>query len=183
MSKKFNTEDFEKLNSPERLNLIDLRELLKILALNDSPVIADVGAGTGLFSRAFLEKLPDSTCYALDIADEFIGYMNTNLKSSYPNRLTIGKMQENHIPLKDSSVDLVIMINLHHELHSPIELLKDTYRVLKENGKIFVADWKEGFHKEAPSKNSIISDMKEAAFSPVEEVPLSNELICLVGER
>lgn len=183
MSKKFNIEDLEKLNDPKRLNLIDLRELLKILALNASPVIADIGAGTGLFSRALLERLPNSTCYALDIADEFIEYMDTNLKSSYLNRLTIGKMQENHIPLKEESVDLVIMINLHHELHSPTGLLKDAYRVLKEDGKIFVADWKEGFHKEALNKNSIISDIKEAAFSPVEEVPLSNELICLIGER
>ncbi|EGT3617639.1 class I SAM-dependent methyltransferase [Clostridium perfringens] len=183
MSKKFNIDDLEKLNDPKRLNLIDLRELLKILALNDSPVIADIGAGTGLFSRALLERLPNSTCYALDIADEFIEYMDTNLKSSYLNRLTIGKMQENHIPLKEESVDLVIMINLHHELHSPTVLLKDAYRVLKEDGKIFVADWKEGFHQEALNKNSIISDIKEAAFSPVEEVPLSNELICLIGER
>lgn len=75
------------------------------------------------------------------------------------------------------------MINLNHELLSPKELLKDAYRVLKEEGKIFIADWKEGMHKEALSKDSIISDMKEAAFSPIEEVLLSNELICLIGER
>ena len=33
MSEKFNPDTLEKLNNPERLNLIDLRELLKILDL------------------------------------------------------------------------------------------------------------------------------------------------------
>lgn len=183
MGKKFNPEHLEKLNNPERLNLIDLRELLKILELNSSPIIADVGAGTGLFSRTLLEKIPNSTLYALDISDEFIEYMNTNLQEFYPTRLKVGRMPENHIPLKDNSVDLVIMITLHHELTNPTELLKDAYRVLKEDGKLFVADWKEGVHKEALNKAFIISDIKEAAFSPVEEIPLSNELICLIGER
>ncbi|MDM0826680.1 class I SAM-dependent methyltransferase [Clostridium perfringens] len=183
MSEKFNPDNLEKLNNPERLNLIDLRELLKILDLNDCPKIADVGAGTGLFSRAFLEKIPNCTLYALDISDEFLNYMDINLQDYYGDRLKIGKMQETHIPLKDNSIDLIVMINLHHELLSPKELLKDAYRLLKEEGKIFIADWKEGMHKEALSKDSIISDMKEAAFSPIEEVLLSNELLCLIGER
>ncbi|MCX0405357.1 class I SAM-dependent methyltransferase, partial [Clostridium perfringens] len=183
MSEKFNPNNLEKLNNPERLNLIDLRELLKILDLNDCPKIADVGAGTGLFSRAFLEKIPNCTLYALDISDKFLNYMDINLQDYYGDRLKIGKMQETHIPLKDNSIDLIVMINLHHELLSPKELLKDAYRVLKEEGKIFIADWKEGMHKEALSKDSIISDMKEAAFSPIEEVLLSNELLCLIGER
>ncbi|MDU3645531.1 MAG: class I SAM-dependent methyltransferase [Clostridium perfringens] len=142
MSEKFNPDNLEKLNNPERLNLIDLRELLKILDLNDCPKIADVGAGTGLFSRAFLEKIPNCTLYALDISDEFLNYMDINLQDYYGDRLKIGKMQETHIPLKDNSIDLIVMINLHHELLSPKELLKDAYRVLKEEGKIFIADWK-----------------------------------------
>ena len=33
MSEKFNPDTLEKFNNPERLNLIDLRELLKILDL------------------------------------------------------------------------------------------------------------------------------------------------------
>ena len=107
--------------------------------------------------------------------------MDINLQDYYGDRLKIGKMQETHIPLKDNSIDLIVMINLNHELLSPKELLKDAYRVLKEEGNI--ADWKECMHKEALSKDSIISDMKEAAFSPIEEVLLSNELICLIGER
>ncbi|MGG5461090.1 class I SAM-dependent methyltransferase [Clostridium sp. B9] len=182
MDHKFNIEHIEKLNSPKRLTLIDWVEVLKVLSLPDKPVIADIGAGTGLFSRVLLEKLPNSTVYSLDISDDMLEYMNTNLAPSYPKRLTVGKMQESHIPLKDNSVDLVIMINIQHELAEPSELLKDAYRVLKEDAKIFIADFKVGEHKHAISKESIISDLKEAAFSPVEEIIASNELICLIGE-
>lgn len=183
MDHKFDIEQLEKLNDPKRLTLIDWVEVLKVLALPENPVIADVGAGTGLFSRLLLEKLPSSKLYSLEISDNMIKYMNSNLAPSYGERITIGKMQENHIPLKDNSVDLVIMINLYNELTSPFELLKDTYRVLKDEGKIFISDFKIEENKNALSKESIISDLKEVAFSPVEEIIASNELICLVGER
>lgn len=182
MSHKFDIAKLEKLNDPKRLKLIDWSEVLKVISLGKNPVIADVGAGTGLFSRLLLEKIPDSTLYSLDISEEMIEYMEINFEPNYKKRAVIGKMQENHIPLKDHSVDLVVMINIYHELENPVKLLNDVYRVLKEEGKVFIADWKEGSHKDAISKNTIISQVKEAAFSPVEEILASNELVCIVGE-
>lgn len=46
-------------------------------------------------------------------------------------------MEERAVPLEDGLADLVYMINLHHELEAPEEILNESYRLLKENGKIF----------------------------------------------
>ena len=59
-----------------------------------------MGAGIGLFSRAFLEKISYWTLYALDISDEFLNYMDINLQDYYGDRLKIGKMQRNSYSIK-----------------------------------------------------------------------------------
>ncbi|MBK5201970.1 MAG: methyltransferase domain-containing protein [Spirochaetaceae bacterium] len=52
-------------------------------------------------------------------------------------------MEENRINLSDQSVDLVLMISLYHELDDPEKLLKECLRILKNNGKICIIDWKK----------------------------------------
>ena len=68
MDKKFNPQKLDKLNNPERLKTIPPDVIIRKLNIIDCQNIVDIGAGTGLFSRAFSKLFKNSIVYALDVS-------------------------------------------------------------------------------------------------------------------
>ncbi|HKL11705.1 MAG TPA: class I SAM-dependent methyltransferase [Clostridia bacterium] len=142
MDKKFNHKRLEKLNNPKRLKSIPPNYIWNKINIGQCKTIVDIGAGTGLFSKAFSEIMGNGTVYALDISDAMVRWMQKNI-SNDNNGITPLIMSETKIPLEDELSDLVLMITLYHELNSPEILLAETLRILKKGGKICVIDWKK----------------------------------------
>ncbi|MGL4106892.1 class I SAM-dependent methyltransferase [Clostridium sp. LP20] len=180
---KFDIKKLDKLNNPERLNLINIDEIIEELKLPSNSTIVDIGVGTGLFSEVFLNKLPESKGFGFDISEEMINWVNENRKDHLNGRLSVAVMTENEIPLSENTADLVFMVTVHHELKDPIKLLKDVKRLLKDNGKILICDWREGMHHHFVSKESILSDLDLAGFENITELNNSNKLITLIGSK
>ncbi|MGG7145788.1 class I SAM-dependent methyltransferase [Clostridium butyricum] len=178
---KFDVTKLDKLNNPERLNLIDLDVIIEKLNLPSNSIIVDIGIGTGIFSENFLTKLPDSKCFGFDISENMIEWVNKNRKDALNGRLSATIMNENHIPLAENTADFVFMITVHHELKEPVKLLRDIKRILNDNGKLLICDWKEGMHNHFVKKESIIHDLKEAGFNTIQEVTNFDKLICLIS--
>jgi len=142
--KKFDPKKLQKLNNPERLLDTPPEEIWKHLNLNigELDTFIDIGAGTGFFSVPFVKYIKNGKIYACDISELMVNWMTSNICPKYPNIIPI-RMEENTIILQDELADLVYMINLHHELNSPEQMLKEAYRLLKRAGKIFIVDWKK----------------------------------------
>jgi len=180
---KFDIKKLDKLNNTERLNLIDVDEIIKQLDLPKKSIIVDIGVGTGLFSEVFLNKLPDSKGFGFDISEEMIEWVNKNRTDALNGRLSVEVMSENQIPLAENTADLIFMITVHHELKSPVNLLKDVKRLLKSDGKLLICDWKEGVHNHFVTKESILSDLKIAGFNNIKELNNSDKLVCLISNK
>lgn len=177
---KFDSKKLDRLNNPERLNLINIDEIIRELDLHNESIIVDIGVGTGIFSEYFLEKLPQAKGFGFDISEEMIKWTKENREVSLNGRLDVAVMNESEIPLEEKSADLVFMITVHHELEHPVDLLKDIKRVLKDSGKLLICDWKEGVNKHFVTKESIINDLKEAGFNNIKELNNSEKLVCMV---
>jgi len=143
---KFDVSKLEKLNHPGRLEDINPEYIWTSIGAEKAGTIADIGAGTGLFDKEFSRLSPQSKIIALDVSPTMIEWMNENVIPSFPNISTL-LMSESQIPLADDSVDVVVMINLHHELSDEMAILKECYRILTSGGKIAICDWKK---KETP---------------------------------
>ncbi|CEH34309.1 Methyltransferase domain [Romboutsia lituseburensis] len=180
---KFDVKKLEKLNNPERLNMLDLNKIITELDLPTKSTLVDIGAGTGIFSEKLLNLIPDSSCYAFDISEEMIEWMKLNRINNLESRLNVGLMDENKIPLKDDKADLAFMITLHHELENGGELLKDVNRILKDSGKVLICDWKEGKHHHFVKKECIINDLKHANFKDIKEIESSEKLVCIIASK
>ncbi len=145
-SKKFDITKLEKLNHPGRIIDINPSYIWEFIDIHNPQTVADIGAGTGIFAKEFAKLSPSSNIIALDISSTMIDWMNNNVCKDFPMISTM-MMKESETPLADNSVDLVIMINLHHELLDEMKLIHESYRILKSGGKIAICDWKK---KETP---------------------------------
>ncbi len=108
----------------------------------DVKTVADLGAGTGFYSKEWTKLFPGSRVIALDISEFMITYMKENLTGEY-SALEPVLMQPGSIPLENDSVDVFISINLHHELDDHMDVLRGCYRCLCPGGKMLISDWKK----------------------------------------
>lgn len=139
---KFAPSKLEKLNNPERLKMQDPDLFWPVLGLKDPKVIVDIGTGTGFFAVELLKKAPTAKVYGLDIAPVMLEWIKANRPEFKTGHLVPLAMTEDAVPLQDGLADLVVMINLHHELHNPQGVLSECRRVLKSGGRLMVLDWK-----------------------------------------
>ncbi len=172
MSYKFNPAKLSKLNNPSRMKDIPPRYVWEVLNLESPRTIVDIGAGTGFFTVPFLEMMDRGKAYACDTAPQMIEWMNANIIPENPSIETV-LLESEILPLDDSTADLVFMINLHHELDNPDATLKESFRLLKPEGKILIIDWKKQEMPEGPpaehriSEQTIAGQLEKAGFSGI----------------
>ncbi|WP_373500481.1 class I SAM-dependent methyltransferase [Desulfococcus sp.] len=150
--KKFDPKKLHKLNNPERLLDIPPEYIWNKISLVKPDVFVDIGAGTGFFSIPFLNYVKNGKIFACDTSDIMVQWMKNNICPQYPNIVPL-EMEENAVPLEDGIADLVYMISLHHELDKPEAILEESFRILKNNGAIFIVDWKKEDMSEGPPKH------------------------------
>ena len=132
----------------------------------------DIGAGTGLFCRAFLTVFNPDTIYACDMSDTMLNWMQGNVVPDHP-RIRPVKNLGSSIPLDDGIADTVFMMNLHHELDNPVLMLKEAQRLLKPGGEIAIVDWKRLPTDQGPPleirciPEDVVLQLEEAGFGNV----------------
>lgn len=148
--RKFDPKKLNKLNNPERIKEFPLELILKETKISNPGVIIDLGAGTAFFSIPFARIFRNCRIYACDILDFMIDWMNSNIVSENRNIIPL-KMNETQVPLEKETADLLFMVNLHHELDDPEAILRESYRLLKQNGSIAISDWRKEETEMGPS--------------------------------
>ena len=117
----------------------------KILAaceIEKGDTIADVGAGTGLFTRLFSVEVGDQGwVYAVDIAPRFIEHINKDAAKHQLTNITGVLCAENSINLPSNSVDVVFICDTYHHFEYPKSTLASIRRSLKDDGHLIVIDF------------------------------------------
>ena len=121
------------------------------LPINESSVVADIGAGSGYYTFRIAPKVPQGKVYAVEIQDEAIQYLGTQSKAlGFENVIPI-KGEEKTPNLPENSIDLVIMVDVYHELEFPQEMLTAIKKSLKSDGKLLLIEYR-GEDPEVPIK-------------------------------
>ncbi len=136
-------EDYVKRFEIESREVYLAREsILSELAIAPGSSIADVGAGTGLFSRLFAKSVGDAGwVYAVDISPRFIEHINRQANAMDLNNITGVLCAENSINLPPKSVDVVFVCDTYHHFEYPKSTLASIYRALKPGGEFVVIDF------------------------------------------
>ena len=116
--------------------------ILSELAISPGASVADVGAGTGLFSRMFSKSVgKKGWVYAVDISPRFIEHINRQADAMDLNNITGVLCAENSINLPPHSVDVVFVCDTYHHFEYPKSTLASIHRALKPGGQFVVIDF------------------------------------------
>jgi len=117
--------------------------LLAALALKPGMVVADIGAGTGYLSRRMAPAvMPGGKVWAVDVQPEMISLLKANLNRRGLTQVEARLGAEDDVRLPAGSVDLVVMVDVYHELAFPYEVLASVMKSLKPGGRIAFVEYK-----------------------------------------
>ena len=136
----FEGRDWLERQSREQEESISLA--LENLPISSNSVVADIGAGSGYYTFRIAPKVPEGKIYAVEIQDEAIQYLQNRTKElGFSNVIPIlGAEQTPNLPA--NSIDLVIMVDVYHELEYPQEMLIAIKESLKPDGKILLIEYR-----------------------------------------
>ncbi|RCH55270.1 SAM-dependent methyltransferase [Mucilaginibacter hurinus] len=112
------------------------------LPLQSNSVIADIGAGTGYYTFRIADKVPAGRVYAVEIQDEALAYLKNRAGQRNLKNVTVIKGADKSPNLPVNAIDVVIMVDVYHELSYPSEMLQAIHRSLKEGGKLVLLEYR-----------------------------------------
>ncbi|MEW4526103.1 class I SAM-dependent methyltransferase [Maioricimonas sp. JC845] len=117
-------------------------EILEALQLKPGMVVADVGAGTGLFSRKFARAVgPEGQIFAVDIAEKFVRHVESSARKAGLNNVVGVVASADAVNLPPNSVDLVYICDTYHHFEFPTKTMESIHRALRPNGEVVLIDF------------------------------------------
>jgi ubiquinone/menaquinone biosynthesis C-methylase UbiE len=116
--------------------------ILKAVGLKAGMHVADIGAGTGLFTRAFAAQVgPDGKVYAVDIAKKFLEHIEKTAKDAKLGNITTVLCTDRSTELKPGTIDLAFVCDTYHHFEFPQRTLASLHAALRPGGKLIVLDF------------------------------------------
>jgi len=117
--------------------------LLPLLNVVPGMVVADIGAGTGYFSKGLAQLVSSSgTVYAVDIQAEMVKMLTELVQQSGLKQIKPLQSSLTSLPLPRAGLDLAIMVDVYHELEYPDEVLGSLVESIKPGGRVVFVEYR-----------------------------------------
>lgn len=117
-------------------------EILKAMKLKPGMVVADIGAGTGLFTRLFSpEVAPDGKVIAVDIAENFVKHIEESAAEAGLENVIGVVCGPDSVNLPPNSIDLAFICDTYHHFEFPTKTMQSIRRALKPGGQVILIDF------------------------------------------
>jgi len=178
---------------PERVAKLKPDEVIKALGVTDGMVVADIGAGSGLFARPFARAVgPKGKVYAVDISADIMGYLRDRARQENLGNLEVIVSEEDDPLLPPRSVDLAFFADTTHHIANRVPFYKKMAAGLKDKARIAVIDyppeasangWSSHKAEELVPKSQVIAELDQAGFRFVREWDILPQNYFLLFER
>jgi protein-L-isoaspartate O-methyltransferase len=131
------------LERPEREREENVSKLMPALEVKEGDVVADLGAGTGHHTVRLSKLVGDKgKVYAVDIQKEMIAMMQKRLKNEKITNVTLVHNTEKDPKLPANALDMILMVDVYHELSYPHEVMVELVKSLKPGGRLVFVEFR-----------------------------------------
>jgi WD40 repeat protein len=118
------------------------KEIVAACKLKPGMVVADVGAGTGLFTRKFAAEVGEKgKVFAVDIAPTFLRYIEKTCQESGIKNVETILCDQFSTKLPKNSVDIMFICDTYHHFEFPQKTLASIHEALRPGGQIILIDF------------------------------------------
>lgn len=117
--------------------------LMASLKVKPGDVVADIGAGTGYYTRRLAKLVgPQGIVYGEDIQPEMLVLLTNRLaETGLTNvRPVLGTITDPKLPR--ASLDLILMVDVYHEFDHPYEMTAAMVEALKPGGRMIFVEFR-----------------------------------------
>ncbi|MAS92673.1 MAG: SAM-dependent methyltransferase [Verrucomicrobiales bacterium] len=174
-------ERFEK----EGREVYDQRDqIVEKLHLKPGMTVADVGAGTGLFTRLLAPKVgKEGKVFAVDIAKAFVNHVILSCHARGMTQVEGIVCSADDAKLPQESCDVVFICDTYHHFEFPAKTMTSIRKALKADGQLVVIDFEriEGVSSDwimghvRAGKEVFRSEIEAAGFELIEEDDMFEE--------
>jgi precorrin-6B methylase 2 len=165
----------EWLDRPEREEEEHPAQVLDALDLRSGEVVADLGAGSGYFTFRIAPKVGKTgKVLAVEIQQAMLNTLRARAAAMKATKVEVvrGSETDPHLPL--GGVNLVLLVDVYHELAYPFEVMTKVREALKPGGRVVFVEYR----KEDPAVR-----IKEVHKMSVEQLEREMNAVGLVRVR
>jgi ubiquinone/menaquinone biosynthesis C-methylase UbiE len=132
----------KRFESEDRETYARRHEIVAALGLAKGMRVADVGAGTGLFTRLIADEVGSTgKVYAVDIAPQFLQHIAAESRKRGQTQVMTVLCDQTTTNLPRESVDLAFLCDVYHHLEKPEKTLASIRQALKPGGELVVVEF------------------------------------------
>lgn len=178
------------LDSSNRVERLKIDETIAKLKIKPGAEIADIGAGSGLYSVPLAKAAsPGGVVYAVDIEQGLLNHIAMRAKELQVTNVqtVLGKFTDPNLP--STQIDLAFINDVLHHIEDRSGYLRSLARYMKPSGRVVIIDFypELGPHKNDTAlqvtKEQTTSWMAAIGFKPVEEFRLFTDKWFVVYSR
>lgn len=159
------------LEGERRVENLQVPKVIETLKIKSNHKIADIGSGSGLFTRPLAKHVSKGMVYAVDIDQKLLDHVaKTSADEKLTNVKTILAPEDD--PKLPEPVDLIVIIDTMHHIANQPTYVKTLKKYLRKNGRIAIIDfsktWPAGHEKMVYKLDDLNGWMKAAGYKKVE---------------
>jgi len=132
------------LERPEREREEAPSTAIAVLDIKPGQVVADVGAGSGYYTVRLAERVGASgRVFATDIQPEMVRLLQQRVARERLTQVDVVQAAEADPRLPQNQLDLILMVDVYHELARPQEMLQQLRGALKPDGRLVLIEFRK----------------------------------------
>lgn len=132
------------LDRPERESEEQPAKAIAALEIKPGQVVADVGAGSGYYAIRLAERVgPTGRVVATDIQPTMLSLLQARITRARLMNVDVVLSAEADPRLPENLFDLVLMVDVYHELSRPQDVLRKLRASLKPDGRLVLIEFRK----------------------------------------